>query len=277
MKVAALQWDVRRSDVAGNLAAARAGLERARELGVELLLLPEMWATSFPEAGDDIPSLVSAARRAAMELCDASARLAVDWAGCGFALDEASDTRSLPTNRFELFSGGKLQQAYDKVHLFGPTAEDAVFNAGSRLPATVAWRGVRVSAVICYDLRFPELTRAPFHAAAELILVPAQWPAERASQWRALVHGLAASGQCFVLACNRIGRESVGRRGIVLEFPGNSLLVDPAGKTLAEGSGEAGLVSAEIEPAYARELQQKIPVRRDLRSDVYGAWIADLD
>src|SRR6185436_13798288 len=133
-----------------------------------------------------------------------------------------------------------------------PTAEDAVFSAGSRLPATVVWRGVRISAAICYDLRFPELTRASFYAAAELILVPAQWPGERASQWRALVHGLAASGQCFVLACNRIGRESVGRRGMLLDFPGNSLLVDPAGKTLAEGHGEEGLVGAEFDPTLAR-------------------------
>jgi predicted amidohydrolase len=267
VKVAALQWDVRRSDAAWNLAAASAGLERAREAGVELVLLPEMWATSFPDAGDDVPSLTRAARDATSRLAETSARLGVDWAGSGF-WSERDDAR--PTNRLELFARGEALLVYDKVHLFGPTAEDAVFRAGASLPPTVTWRGLRVSAVVCYDLRFPELTRAPFYAAAELLLVSAQWPSERASQWRALAHGLAASGQCFVLACNRIGMERIGRREMRLEFPGNSLLVDPAGRTLAEGAGDAGLVVGEVDVTTARELQQKIPVRQDLRRDVYG-------
>ncbi|HUR29220.1 MAG TPA: nitrilase-related carbon-nitrogen hydrolase [Planctomycetota bacterium] len=268
MKVAALQWDVRRCDAAWNLAAASAGLEHAREAGVDLVLLPEMWATSFPDSGDDCALQTRAARDAALRLCDTSSRLGVGWAGSGFCSERAGER---PTNRLELFADGEWLLAYDKLHLFGPTAEDSVFRAGSSLPPTITWRGLRVSAVICYDLRFPELTRAPFYAAAELLLVPAQWPSERATQWRALVHGLAASGQCFVLACNRTGSESVGRRELRLEFPGNSLLVDPTGRTLAEGRGEPGLVVGEVDARLARELQQKIPVRRDLREDVYGA------
>jgi predicted amidohydrolase len=274
VKFAALQWDIRRSDVAGNLAAAQRGLERAAELGIELVLLPEMWATSFPALGDDVADLAREARDAASRLADSSARLGVDWAGSGYCFESSNAKRIRPSNRLELFSGGRLLLAYDKLHLFGPTAEDAVFEAGSLPPATVVWRGVRVSAVVCYDLRFAELTRAPFYAAAELLLVPAQWPTERASQWRALVHGLAASGQCFVLACNRTGREVLGARGMPLEFPGNSLLVDPAGRTLAEGRGEEGLISSEIDPAFARRVQEEIPVRRDRRTDVYGGWTA---
>ena len=274
MKVAALQWDVRRADVAANLGAAGAGLERAKQQGVQLVLLPEMWATSFPDADDDLAAVTNAARAATATLAEWGADLGVDWAGSRLALealDEQEPASDRPANRLELFAQGERCFAYDKLHLFGPTAEDRVFRAGSRLPQTIVWRGMRVSGVVCYDLRFPELTRAPFHDGAELLLVPAQWPSPRASQWRALVHGLAASGQCFVLACNRTGRESVARRGLELEFPGNSLIVDPAAETLAEGRGEEGLVISEIQPRLAREWQQRVPVRRDLRPDVYGA------
>lgn len=273
MRIAALQWDVRRADVGFNLAAARDGLERAREQGVELVLLPEMWATSFPDSQDDLLLLERRARAAAAELAQIGARLQVDWAGSGFALDAldpADAPASLPANRLELYAGGERILAYDKLHLFGPTAEDRVFRAGSRLPATCTWRGLKLSGVVCYDLRFPEATRAPFRDGAELLLLPAQWPTPRAAQWRALVHGLAASGQCFVLACNRLGRERVARRGLELEFPGNSLLVDPGGETLAEGRGESGLVVATIDPTLAREWQQRVPVRRDLRPEIYG-------
>jgi len=273
VRIAALQWDVRRADVAFNLAAARAGLERAREQGVELVLLPEMWATSFPDAGPDLVGLERRAREAAAELTLLAAQLQVDWAGSGFALEALEDGEAaggLPANRLELYAGGRRIFAYDKLHLFGPTAEERVFRAGSRLPPTCSWRGLQLSGVVCYDLRFPEATRAPFRDGAELLLVPAQWPTPRAGQWRALVHGLAASGQCFVLACNRNGRERVARRGLELEFPGNSLIVGPGGETLAEGRGESGLVVATIEPALAREWQQRVPVRRDLRPEIYG-------
>ena len=273
VRIAALQWDVRRADVDFNLAAARGGLERARDLGVELVLLPEMWATSFPDAGDELLELERRARAAAAELAQLAAQLQVDWAGSGLAfegLDAGEVPGSLPANRLELYAGGQRRLAYDKLHLFGPTAEDRVFRGGTRLPGTCAWRGLRLSGVVCYDLRFPEATRAPFRDGAELLLVPAQWPSPRAGQWRALVHGLAASGQCFVLACNRSGRERVARRGLELEFPGNSLIVGPGGETLAEGHGESGLVVATIDPALAREWQQRVPVRADLRPEIYG-------
>ncbi len=271
MKIAALQWDVRRADVAANLAAARDGLSRAREQGVQLLLLPEMWATSFPDAGDDLRAMTRMAQEAALRLSEDSARLDVDWAGSGFAFDAVPAAAARPFNRLELFSRGERHFAYDKLHLFGPMAEDGVFQPGAALPTSVPWRGLRLSGVICYDLRFPEATRAPFHDGAELLLVPAQWPSPRSSQWRALVHGLAASGQCFVLACNRTGREIVARRKLALDFPGNSLVVGPAGETLAEGHGEAGLISAEIDATTAREWRRQVPVEHDLRRDIYGS------
>ncbi|TAJ19207.1 MAG: carbon-nitrogen family hydrolase, partial [Planctomycetota bacterium] len=117
--------------------------------------------------------------------------------------------------------------------------------------------------VICYDLRFGELF-VPLHAQrAELLLVPAQWPIARAGQWRALVIGRAVEAQAFVLACNRCGSASIGRRGETLEYPGNSLVVGPNGDVLAEGSAAGGWTTAEIDPAEARELRRRVPVEKD--------------
>ena len=47
MRVATVELDVRTADVDGNLAAARAGVERAAAHGASLVALPEMWPTSF--------------------------------------------------------------------------------------------------------------------------------------------------------------------------------------------------------------------------------------
>jgi predicted amidohydrolase len=158
--------------------------------------------------------------------------------------------------------------------LFSPTAETESFSGGEAPPSTVPWRGARVSGFVCYDLRFPELTRRCFEQRAQLLCIPAQWPNTRATHFRALAIGQAVLGQCFVIACNRTGRDVIGRRRMQLDFPGNSLLVDPHGVVLAEGAGRAGLVTADFDLALARDLRAQVPVARDRRPELYTRWLS---
>jgi predicted amidohydrolase len=274
MRAAALQFDVRRGDPAGNLAAAEAGLRAAAGAGVALLCLPEMWATSFPGPETDLAGELAAARGALERLRSLAAELGVAVCGSGFGAVPGAE---LPANRLELCLGSEPRPVaiYDKVHLFTPTAEHEGFSPGRSAPRTLATALGRLSGLICYDLRFPELTRVPFLGGAEVLCVPAQWPRPRAAHWRALLVGLAVANQCFVVAANRTGVEradSRGRRGLELEFPGNSLVADPHGRVLAEGAGEDGLVSAELDLELARELRRLVPVARDRRPELYATW-----
>jgi predicted amidohydrolase len=271
MRAAALQFDVRRGRAADNLAAAEAGLREAARAGVALVCLPEMWATSFPGPETDVAAELEAARGALGRLQALAAELGVAVCGSGFG---AVAGAALPANRLELClaSGPEPALIYDKVHLFTPTAEHESFSAGTSAPRTLTTPLGRLSGLICYDLRFPELTRVPFLGEAEVLCVPAQWPRPRAAHWRALLVGLAVANQCFVVAANRTGSERIGRRGLELEFPGNSLVADPHGRVLAEGAGENGLVSAELDLPLARELRAIVPVARDRRPELYAAW-----
>ncbi len=270
MRIAALQFDVLRGAHEANLAQVERGLRAARERDVELVVLPEMWASSFPDAGADLARLTELDERSQERVAALSGELGLGVCGSTFGARAGEK----PANRWRLVDGGELLASYDKTHLFSVTAEPESFSAGDEPPPLAVARGARVSGCVCYDLRFPELTRFAFDAGAELVCVPAQWPAARASHFRALVVGLAAQNQCFVVACNRTGRESLGRRELVLEFPGNSLLVDPHGAVLGEGRGESGLVGADIDLEVARELRRRVPVARDRRPRLYSAWRA---
>jgi omega-amidase len=269
MRVAALQFDVRRGEPAANLEQVERGLRAACAGGVELIVLPEMWPTSFPDSDADMARELSATRSALARLTALTDELGLMVCGTSFGTDNDSST---PPNRLHLLDGGRTLATYDKVHLFSPTAETEIFSAGAQPPATVATRLGRIAGLICYDLRFPEITRLPWHANAELVCIPAQWPVARATHLRALAVGLAVSGQCFVIAANRTGRETVGRRELVLDFPGNSLVVDPNGTVLAEGTGAAGLITADCDLGLCAELRRRVPVARDLREDLYAAW-----
>jgi predicted amidohydrolase len=268
VRVGALQFDVRR-DAGANLERVEAGLREARERGLSLVVLPEMWPTSFPDAAVDVAGALEATDRALARIAELSRELELAVAGSALARGATGEE---PCNRLHVFDRGDLALEYDKAHLFSPTAEDEGFSAGCDAPPTIEMRLGRLSGAVCYDLRFPDLWHRAHAERVELFVVPAQWPSARAAQFRALVHGVAAANQCFVVACNRTGRDAIGRRRLELEFPGNSIVAAPSGATLAEGRGADGLVFAEIDLDEARELKRRVPVAKDRRDDLYRRW-----
>ena len=265
MRAAAFQFDVRRGDVAANLAAVERGLGEAHERGIELVVLPEMWPTSFVADGDPVEwqRETDVALERVREL---SRQLGLVVAGSA----SGASAGCAPRNRLTVFDRGERVLVYDKLHLFSPTAEAESFSGGDALPPTVPLRLGKLAGVVCYDLRFGMALRAPLLDGAEILVVPAQWPGTRATHWRALVCGRAAELQAFVVATNRTGTDLVGRRRLELAFAGNSLIAGPDGVVLAEGRGADGLVEAQLDLEAVRSLRRAVPVRDDERRDVYG-------
>lgn len=269
VRVAIFQFDVRVGDVDHNVATVESAVRDAARECAALVVLPEMWPTSFPDAESDLASALDATERALERMRALTVEL--DIAVCGSAFGR---TNGLPTNRWHLLARGELCAAYDKVHLFTPTAEDASFSAGVAPPEVAACAGGRVGGIVCYDLRFPEVARQLFHDEANVIAVSAQWPDARTTHFEALCIGRAVESQCFVVACNRTGRAHVGRRRMDLAFPGGSLIVDPNGRVLARAGGEPELLVADIDLDLARTVRVRIPVARDEQLDVYARWRA---
>ena len=59
--------------------------------------------------------------------------------------------------------------------------------------------------VICYDIRFPELTRTLAVQGMDMLFVVSQWPRARISHLRALTVARAIENQMFVVCCNSCG------------------------------------------------------------------------
>jgi len=130
------------------------------------------------------------------------------------------------TNTSLVFAGGRVVHRYDKIHLFRPGNDHEYFVGGRSLgtfPLTVRGTKLRAGVVICYDLRFPELTRALAQEGAQLVIVPARWPAVRDLAWSTLLRARAIENQMFVVGCNAGGEE--GGRSYVFGPAGEELLV----------------------------------------------------
>ncbi|MCB0278751.1 MAG: carbon-nitrogen family hydrolase, partial [Calditrichaeota bacterium] len=123
---------------------------------------------------------------------------------------------------------GEIISNYAKVHLFSLMKEEQYLAAGETAHV-FKLDDVILSSIICYDLRFPELTRQLYiKYQPKVIFVPMEWPAPRTEAFRTLLKARAVENQCYVVSCNRVGEEL----GNV--FEGHSLACDPYGNILAE-------------------------------------------
>jgi predicted amidohydrolase len=159
-------------------------------------------------------------------------------------------------NRFVFVSPDSERWHYDKRHLFSMGGEDRLFSRGkSRLIFT--FRGVRIAAYICYDLRFPVWSRNS--EGSDLIIYSANWPEARQKVWNTLLQARAIENQCYVAGSNRTGTDGEGIR-----YCGGSLIIDPRGDILASaGSATESGIRAEISIDKLSEFRKKFPVSGD--------------
>ena len=182
-----------------NLALARELAKEASDAKGDVLVLPELWLHGYDlERAAEFAAPLGEGGFAEMAQLASQHRLHV----AGSLLELHADGIS---NKAALYdTQGILLGAYRKLHLFRPMAEDRHLAPGKRpVLCQTGWGPVGLA--ICYDLRFPELFRALALAGAVIVLVPAQWPAERAEAWGLLVRARAAENQLFVAGCNRVG------------------------------------------------------------------------
>jgi len=255
IQAAAIQFNVKQGDVDANLAYVRAALRRVAAQGAQLAVLPEMWSSGFAyrnlnELAQRTPGIVE-------ELLELSRGLKLVIVG---SMPEPHGEKVF--NTIYVADNGTLAGVYRKLHLFSLLGEDKAFDSGDSWLLADTSIG-KVGVIICYDLRFPELTRRLALEGAEVICVPAQWPKPRQEHWRTLLRARAIENQLYVVACNACGQ--IGK----LDFFGMSMIIDPKGELLAE-AGEAEIeISATLDMQLMADWRAQIPCFNDRRPELY--------
>ena len=255
VKAAAIQFTVTPGDVAANLAHVRAALERVASEGAQLVVLPEMWSTGF--AYRQLNQLAQGSEALLFELQQLSSRLGLVIIG---SLPEPDGEHVFNCSR--VIDNGRVVGSYRKMHLFSLLGEDRTFSAGDGWLLADTSIG-RIGVIICYDLRFPELSRRLALEGADVIVVSAQWPRPRQDHWRTLLLARAIENQLFVVAANCCGL--IGK----LDYFGMSMIIDPKGEVLAEGGGEPCEISAALDYRRIADWRASIPCFNDRRPELY--------
>jgi len=157
--------------------------------------------------------------------------------------------------------GGKEALRYRKVHPFSLAGEHEHYAAGGEV-LTVAIDGVRVTPLVCYDLRFPELFRLAADGT-DLFLIIANWPEARRHHWQALLAARAIENQAYVLGVNRVGE------GDGMKYAGDSRLIDPLGEILAGASWQAVAVTGEVDEGQVAAVRERFGFLEDRRGELY--------
>ena len=246
---AVIQMDVVKGCPDLNLAKATTLIREAREMGAELVVLPEMWLTDFvlkdpfpllPWSAKALDSLVLIAQKGNMVIV------------AGSIMEESKG--QIYNTSYVITSEGVVGK-YRKAHIFAPMGEGKVFKPGGGTYG-IETSLARLGTIICYDLRFPEHIRSLALQGVEILCVPAQWPLQRITHWEILLRARAIENQFFVLGCNRCGKTGT------YHFPGHSLIIDPLGRILATAQ-EEGIALATLEKAVMEEYRAQIPSLKD--------------
>jgi len=255
IQAAAIQFNVRQGDVDANLAYVRSALRRAADSGANLAVLPEMWSSGF--AYRNLNELALRTAGIVEELLELSRELKLVVVG---SMPEPHGEKVF--NTVFVADNGTLAGVYRKLHLFSLLGEDRAFDSGDKWLLADTSIG-KVGVIICYDLRFPELSRRLALEGADVICVPAQWPKPRQEHWRTLLRARAIENQLYVVSCNACG--PIGK----LDFFGMSMIIDPKGEVLAE-AGETDIeISSMLDMQLMADWRAQIPCFNDRRPELY--------
>ena len=137
--------------------------------------------------------------------------------------------------------------------------------------ATFDLGGLTFGLQTCYDLRFPELSRALVDAGTTAFLIPAEWVRGPLKElhWTTLLRARAIENVAYVAGVDQAPPVAVGR----------SVLIDPRGVDVAAVSGDEGLAVGWMRPeavTAARRTNPSLSLRRMNVARGEGADAPDL-
>ena len=271
MRVGVAQIEPRLGERERNLETCLARLEEAAAGGAKLLVLPECAIPGymFDSAEEALP-LAEEIPGPSSEALERECRRLGMHVVCGLLERDGDALR----NAAVLVGPDGLIGTYRKTHL--PfLGVDRFVVPGDELTVYDTALG-RIGVEICYDLRFPEVTRTLALRGADMVAHPTNFPMAAKTQTELITVARAAENRIYLLTANRVGKERWG------EFCGWSQIVDPYGKRLAEaGETEEALLVADVDIEKARDKDYVIPGEYELylfghrRPELYGALVEE--
>lgn len=260
MKISCIQMDMAFASPKENFEKAKRLICDEAKNKPDIMVLPETWNTGFfPK--DDLKALCDTdGQTVKTEIGGLAKQYGVNIVAG--SVSNLKDGKVFNT-AYVFDRDGKCIAEYDKTHLFTPMHEDDYYEKGSHL-CKFELDGRKCGLIICYDIRFPELTRTLSVSGLDCLFVVSQWPSVRIPHLLALTKARAIENQMFVACCN-----SCGKAGETV-YGGTSSIHDPWGDVLALAGKEQETIQADCDMEILSGIRSTINVFADRRVELYN-------
>lgn len=164
---------------------------------------------------------------------------------------------------FLIDKNGKVVSTYRKIHLYDALGfkESVKLYPGSSITKPIKTTVGKLGMMICYDLRFPEMSRILASSGSEILVVPSAWVQGKMKEehWITINKTRAIENGCYVVSPDQVGNIYCGR----------SLIVDPYGKILLDMKKREGIGIVNISLDEVKQIRRKLPLLQNRRTDIY--------
>jgi predicted amidohydrolase len=252
------------TDKTENLQKILDSIKYASDRGAHLCAFPEfmMFYTTSKQSPAELASLAESINGNFVKtIASAAKQNKIQVVGTLYEKSNRND-RVFDTSFF-ITESGRLAATYRKIHLYDALGfkESKKLAAGSKIVPPVKTSIGKMGMLICYDLRFPEMSRMLASSGSEVLIVPSAWVKGQGKEehWLTINKTRAIENGCYVVAPDQVGNIYCGR----------SLVVDPFGKIILDMKKRQGIGFADIMQTKVRQIRKALPLLQNRRTDVY--------
>lgn len=267
IKIAAIQMSTV-ADKMENVRTVKTYLEKIKDENPDFVILPEMFCCpyqteNFPiyaekEGGPVWQQLSGYAKQYGIYLI-------------GGSMPEKDAEGNVYNTSYIFDREGKQIGKHRKVHLFdidvkgGQTFKESDTLTAGDSDTVFDTEFGKIGVMLCFDIRFPELSRMMVNDGVKVIFVPAAFNMTTGpAHWELSFRTRALDNQIYMVGCAPARDVSAG----YISW-GHSIVTDPWGRVIGMLDENEGILLAELDMDYEEQVREELPLLKSRRKDIY--------
>ncbi|MGI0076604.1 MAG: nitrilase-related carbon-nitrogen hydrolase, partial [Nitrosopumilaceae archaeon] len=185
-------------------------IEKASKCGAELCAFPEfmMFYTTSSQSPAKLAALAETINGPFVRsVAKAAKQNSIQVVGTFY--EKSTKRNHVYDTSFLVTKSGKVISTYRKIHLYDALGfrESNKMTPGSKISLPTRTSIGKLGMLICYDLRFPEMSRSLASAGSEILVAPSAWVQGKMKEehWITINKTRAIENGCYVISPDQVG------------------------------------------------------------------------
>lgn len=267
IKIAAIQMSTV-ADKMENVRTVKAYLEKIKDENSDFVILPEMFCC--PYQTENFPIYAEKKGGPVWQQLSGYAKQYGIYL-IGGSMPEKDAEGNVYNTSYIFDREGKQIGKHRKVHLFdidikgGQTFKESDTLTAGDSDTVFDTEFGKIGVMLCFDIRFPELSRMMVNDGAKVIFVPAAFNMTTGpAHWELSFRTRALDNQIYMVGCAPARDVSAG----YISW-GHSIVTDPWGRVIDMLDEKKGILLAELDMDYEEQVREELPLLKSRRKDIY--------